>query len=92
MDRRRAYELEILFTFARLGRAPELSDADRDQEFQARKIFFAALDTFKSEVRSAAALTGLRKDALRDLLVTVADAMPDPDAWDEAISDSIRGY
>jgi hypothetical protein len=51
VDRRQAYEVEVLSTFARLGRvAPEISDADRDHEFRAQRLFFSALDAFKSEV------------------------------------------
>lgn len=93
MDRRRAYESELLSTFARLGRrAPELSDTDRDDEFLAQRTFFAALDAFKSEVQTAASLSDLRKDALDELLVTLSDATPDAAAWDEAISDARRGY
>ena len=93
MDRRQAYELEILSTFARFGtRTPELSDADRDHEFLAQKIFFPALADFRREVESAAALTNLRKDALSDLLVALSDATPDADAWDEAIMAARRGY
>jgi hypothetical protein len=95
VDRRQAYELEILSTFARMGartRAPELSDADRDQEFLAQKTFFAALTDFRREVESAQSLTGLRKDALSDLLAALADAAPDAEAWDEAIANARMGY
>jgi hypothetical protein len=93
VDRRRAYEVEVLSTFARLGKAaPELSDADRDHEVQAQRMFFTALDAFKSEVRSAAALTDLRKDALGELLATLHDATPDATAWDEAIVEARRSY
>ena len=93
MDRRQAYEVEVLSTFARLGRTtPELSDADRDHEFRAQRILFSALDTFKSEVQTAAAFTELRKDALDELLATLADATPDATAWDEAIAARRRGY
>ena len=93
MDHRLAYEAELLSTFARMGRrTPELSDADRDREFLAQRIFFAALDAFKSDVQKAASLSGLRKDALSELLTALADATPDVTAWDEAISDARRGY
>lgn len=93
MDRRQAYELEILSTFANLGRAePGLSDDDRDREYLAQQTFFAALDAFTAHVRAAAALSGFRKDALAELLATLADATPDATAWDEAISDARRGY
>jgi len=93
MDRRQAYELEILSTFASLGRrAPELSDADRDGEYRAQKIFFAALEVFTAQVRAAAALSDLRKESLSELLATLADATPDAAAWDEAISDARLGY
>jgi hypothetical protein len=93
VDRRQAYEVEVLSTFARLGRAaPELSDADRDHEYRAQRMFFTALDAFKSEVHTAAALSELRKDALSELLATLSDATPDATAWDEAIADKRRGY
>jgi hypothetical protein len=75
VDRRQAYEVEVLSTFARLGRAaPEISDADRDHEYRAQRIFFSALDAFKSEVQTAAALSELRRDALGELLATLWDA------------------
>ena len=81
------YEVEVLSTFARLGRAaPEISDTDRDHEFQAQRIFFSALDAFKSEVQTAATLSELRKDALGELLAILCDATPDPTAWDEAVA------
>lgn len=93
MDQRRAYEDEVLATFSRLAsRAPEISDADRDSEYRAQRIFFAALAGFRSEVESARALTGLRKDALDDLLDTLCDATPNALAWDEAIADARRGW
>jgi hypothetical protein len=93
VDRRQAYEVEVLSTFARLGRAaPEISDADRDHEYRAQRMFFSALDAFKSQVQTAAALTELRKDALGELLATLSDATPDAMAWDEAIADRRRGY
>jgi hypothetical protein len=93
VDRRQAYELEILSTFARFGtRTPALSDADRDHEFLAQKTFYAALGNFRREVERAQSLTGLRKDALSDLLAALADATPDAEAWDEAIANARRGY
>ena len=93
MDRRQAYEIEVLSTFARMGRrTPEISDTDRDNEFQAQRMFFSALDAFKSEVQGAVSLTELRKDALSDLLATLDDATPDATAWDEAIVAARRGY
>ena len=93
MDHRQAYEVEVLSTFARLGRAaPEISDADRDHEYRAQRMFFTALDAFKSDVQTAAALTELRKDALSDLLATLSDATPDATAWDEAIAEARRSY
>lgn len=93
MDRRQAYEAQVLATFARLGRAaPEISDTDRDHEYRAQRIFFSALDAFKSEVQTAAALTELRKNALDELLVILSDATPDATAWDEAVAEARRGY
>jgi hypothetical protein len=93
LDRRQAYEVEVLSTFARLGRAaPGISDADRDHEYRAQRMFFSALDTFQSEVKTAAALTELRRDALSELLATLSDATPDATAWDEAVVESRKGY
>jgi hypothetical protein len=92
LDRRQAYEVEVLSTFARLGRAaPGISDADRDHEYRAQRMFFSALDTFQSEVKTAA-LTELRRDALSELLATLSDATPDATAWDEAVVESRKGY
>lgn len=93
MDRRHAYEIELLSAFARFGRrAPEISDADRDREILAQRSFFAALASFRRDVQSALDLSGLRKDALGDLLVHLDDATPDAQAWDEAIVEARRGY
>ena len=93
MDHRQAYETEVLSTFARLGsRTPGLSDEDRDNEYRAQRIFFTALTGFRREVESALSLTGVRKDALNDLLDTLTDATPDACAWEEAIADQRRGY
>lgn len=93
MDRRQAYELEILSTFARLGqRMPGISDADRDNEILAQRTFFAALTAFKREVQAALDLSELRKDALSDLLAHLDDTTPDAEAWDEAIANAQRGY
>ena len=92
-ERRRAYERELLSTFANIARrAPELSDADRDGEFRAQQLFFAALAEFKTRVNDALSSTALRKDALTELLAGLDDAAPDPAAWDEAVSDARRGY
>ncbi len=95
MDRRQAYECDVLSTFADLARGgwtPELSDADRDREYRAQQTFFTALDAFRTDVQSAAALTSLRKDALTELLASLDDAAPDATAWDEAIADARKGY
>jgi hypothetical protein len=97
-ERRRAYERELLSTFAAIAttamgrRAPELSDADRDGEFRAQQLFFAALAEFKTQVNDALRSTSLRQDALKDLLAGLDDAAPDPAAWDEAVFDARRGY
>lgn len=93
MDRRQAYEVEVLATFARLGRrAPEISDTDRDHEYRAQRMFFSALDAFKGKVQTAASLIELRKDALGDLIATLSDATPNALAWDEAIEERRKGY
>ena len=93
MDRRQAYENEVLATFSRLGsRPPEISDEECEREYRAQRIFFTALISFRRDIESAAALSELRKDALGDLLNVLRDAAPDRHAWDEAISDQRRGY
>jgi len=93
VDRRQAYEVEVLSTFARLGKAaPEISDTDRDHEYRAQRMFFTALDAFKREVQTAAALTELSKDALDELLAALSDATPDATAWDEAVAAARLGY
>ena len=97
MDRRQAYETEVLSTFARLGahsgsRAPEISDEDRDKEYRARRIFCTALTRFKQDIEAASSLTDLRRDALGDLLNALADTAPDMTAWDEAIAAARNGY
>jgi hypothetical protein len=95
LDRRQAYEYDVLSTFADLARgrqAPELSDADRDREYRAQQTFFTALDAFKTDVQSAATLTSLRRDALTELLASLDDSAPDATAWDEAIVEARRGY
>ena len=92
-ERRRAYERELLSTFANIARrAPELSDADRDGEYRAQRVFFAALEEFKAQVNDALRSTSLRRDALTEMLAGLDDAAPDPLAWDEAVSDARRGY
>jgi hypothetical protein len=90
---RRAYERDVLAGFARLAgrRAPGLSDQDRDGEYRAQSLFYAALARFKGEVEGAAPLTDLRRDALGDLLAGLADATPDRRAWDEAIAEARHG-
>jgi len=90
---RRAYERELLSTIANIARrAPELSDADRDGEFRAQQVFFAALAEFKTQVNDALLSTALRKDALTELLAGLDDTAPDRAAWDETVSDAKRGY
>jgi hypothetical protein len=90
MDARQAYERGVLSAFARLAgrRAPGLSDADRDREYRAQRLFYAALDRFRGAVETAAPLTELRKDALADLLSGLADTTPSRTAWDEAIAEA----
>jgi hypothetical protein len=93
MDARYAYERDVLSAFARLAgkRAPGLADADREGEYRAQQIFYAALARFQGAVESAAPLTELRKDALAELLSGLADTTPSRRAWDEAIAEAARG-
>jgi len=89
---RAAYERDVLSSFARLGgkRAPGLSDEDRDREFEAQQIFYAALTRFEGAVKEAHPLTGLRADALSDLLAALSDAAPDRARWTHAITEAVH--
>jgi hypothetical protein len=92
MDRRQAYERNLLSTFARLAerRAPGIADDARDGEHRAQTIFYDALTRFRADVEEAAPLTDLRRDALDDLLTSLDDTTPDRRAWDEAIAEARR--
>ena len=92
MDRRQAYERNVLSTFARLAgrRAPGIADEERDGEVRAQRIFYDALDHFRAHVQQAAPLTDLRRNALDDLLTSLDDTTPDRRAWDEAIAEARR--
>ena len=83
--RRSDYEQDVLSSFARLARAPGISDDTRDGEYRAQQIFYAALEKFRADVANATPLTDLRRDALGDLLAGLEDTTPDRRAWDEAI-------
>ena len=89
---RGAYERDVLSSFARLGRrrAPGLSDEDRDREFEAQHIFYAALTRFEGAVKEAHPLTQLRADALSDLLVALSDTAPDRARWTHAITEAVH--
>lgn len=90
MNARHAYEQDVLSTFARLAgrRAPGIADEDRDGEYRAQDIFYTALDRFRAQVKDAAPLTDLRRDALADLIAALDDTTPDRRAWDEAIMEA----
>ncbi|HXS06748.1 MAG TPA: hypothetical protein VN723_08170 [Rhizomicrobium sp.] len=90
---RAAYERNLLSTFARLAgkRAPGVSDDDRDREYRAQEIFYAALARFEGAVKEAHPLTALRADALTDLLAALADGTPDRARWTHAITEAIHG-
>lgn len=92
MDRA-AYERDVVSSFARLGsrRAPGLSDDDRDREYQAQQIFYAALTRFEGAVKEAHPLTALRADALSDVLAALSDTTPDRARWDHAITEAVNG-
>lgn len=94
MDARRAYEQDVLSTFAGLAgaRQPGMSDQDHHNEHRAQSIFYAALERFRADVANAAPFTDLRRDALDDLLGLLNDAAPDRAAWDEAINSKLRGW
>ena len=87
---RAAYERDVLSSFARLGTKPGLSDEDRDHEFEAQQIFYAALTRFEGAVKEAHPLTGLRADALSDLLAALSDAAPDRARWTHAITEAVH--
>ena len=88
--RRRDYEQDVLSTFARLAGRPGISDETLDGEYRAQRIFYAALDRFRTDVANAAPFTDLRRDALSDLLDGLSDITPDRRAWDEAIVEARR--
>ena len=88
--RRHEYEQDVLSSFARLAGAPGISDETRDGEYRAQQIFYAALDRFRADVANATPFTGLRRDALGDLLAGLEDTTPDRRAWDEAIQEAIN--
>ena len=93
MDWSRAdYERELLSGFARLGgrRTPGLSDEDRDREFEAQEIFYAALARFEGAVKEAHPMTALRADALTDLLAALSDSAPDRARWTHAITEAVH--
>ena len=87
---RAAYERDVLSSFARLGRVPGLSDEDRDREFEAQQIFYAALTRFEGAVKEAHPLTQLRANALTDLLDALTDAAPDRARWTHAITEAVH--
>jgi len=90
MNARHAYEQDVLSTFAALARAPGIADEDRDGEYRAQNIFYAALDRFRAQVANATPLTDLRRGALTDLIAALDDTTPDRRAWDEAIHEARR--
>ena len=90
--RRAEYERDVLSSFARLAgrRAPGLSDDDRDREFEAQEIFYAALARFEGAVKHAHPLTALRSDALGEVLAALSDAAPDRARWTHAIMEAVH--
>jgi hypothetical protein len=88
--RRAEYERDVLSSFARLAgrRTPGLSDDDRDREFQAQDIFYAALTRFEAAVKEAHPLTALRTNALTELLDAISDTAPDRARWTHAIMEA----
>jgi hypothetical protein len=91
--RRADYERDVLSSFARLAgrKPPGLSDDDRDREFQAQQIFYAALTRFEDAVKQAHPLTALRTDALSQLLDALCDTAPDRARWTHAIMEAVHG-
>ena len=90
--RRAEYERDVLSSFARLAgrRKPGLSDDDRDREFQAQEIFYAALARFEGAAKEVHALTALRTDALTELLDALCDTAPDRARWTHAIMEAVH--
>jgi len=93
-DSRREYEGEVINLFANMGRAPRstISDADYENELSSAAIFYNALMQFRSRVLASKELTGMRKDALTELLDGLEDLTPNMTAWEEEISNAKRGY
>ena len=92
MDRQ-DYEREILSTFARIARGePGISDADKNGEYAAMKVFYPALEAFLTAVKFCAENSDLRGDMFRDILQSLEDNAPDAEIWEEAIINAKRGY
>lgn len=94
---RRAYETEAVATiislFARPGMPrPGISDADRDSEYEAAKIFYSSLEHFMGDLERAAALSPLRQSQLHELRDIILDNVPGKLSWDEAISAARRNW
>lgn len=93
MDDRSVYERAVLSTIERIARGePGISDADRNGEYAAMKVFYPALEAFRTAIRFCAENSDLRGDMFRDILQSLEDNAPDQAIWDEAISDARRNY
>lgn len=94
MNARFQYEGEVINLFANMGRAQrsKISDADYENELSSAAIFYNALMQFRSRVLASKELTGMRKEALTELLDGLEDLTPNMTAWEEDISNARRGY
>lgn len=89
---------DVIAMFPRPGmaipREPQfyLSDDDRDAEYEAAKIFYQELASFRSAVAlSVIPKTGLRGRMLQELLDVMEDYTPDAMRWEASIKESKHG-
>lgn len=86
---------KIISFFERPGMArpaPGLSDADRDGEHEAARIFFSSLEHFMGDLERAAALSDLRRSQLHELRDAILNNMPGKTSWLEAINAARRNW
>lgn len=69
----------------RLARAVEDAKCSSAAEFKARRMFFAALSRFRSDVQDAAALSHAFDTALLRFLAIVGEHAPSHAQWDAAM-------
>lgn len=79
---------------ASMSRLPRstISDDQYENELSAAAIFYNGLKQFQNATLAAKELTGMRKDALTDIIGYLDDLTPSMTAWEEEISNARRGY